>query len=228
MSGLPDKVVAIVPVRKGSQRVPQKNIRPFAGTTLLDLKLEVLTGLADVDQVVVSTDCEDCMRIAANHGVTVQVRDDYHAGSAVTNDIHWRHIAETTPGEIVFMTQVTSPFVRRSTHAKALRTYLDSLDLHDSLNSVTPEKKFLWMDGKPLNYDIGKTPKSQDLPNIVSLNFAITLIDRELMIARGNVVGAQPRFITLDKTESVDIDDMTDFAVAEAMFREVGREWLFD
>ena len=49
------RVVAIVPVRKGSQRVPQKNVRPFAGTTLLDLKLEVLKGISRVDDVVVST-----------------------------------------------------------------------------------------------------------------------------------------------------------------------------
>lgn len=220
------KVVAIVPVRRGSQRVPQKNIRPFAGSTLLDLKLDVLTRLEDVDDVVVSTDCPDCMRIAANHGVKVQERDAYHAGSAVTNDIHWRHIAETTPGDVVFMTQVTSPFVRLSTHANALRTYLDSLDRFDSLNSVTPEKKFLWLDGRPINYDIDKTPKSQDLPAIVSLNFAITLIARPLMIARGNVVGERPQFISLDKTESVDIDDMLDFTVAEAMFAQLGLDWL--
>lgn len=222
------RVVAIVPVRKGSQRVPRKNVRAFAGTTLLDLKLEVLKGISRVDDVIVSTDCEECMGIARTHGVRVQQRDDYHAGSTVTNDIHWRHIAESTPGEVVFMTQVTSPFVRRSTHVDAIDRYLDSLDTFDSLNSVTPEKKFLWQDGAPLNYDVDKTPKSQDLPDIVSLNFAITLIARELMIARGNVVGARPQFITLDKTEAIDIDDMTDFAVAEAMFRELGRDWLLD
>lgn len=220
------RVVAIIPVRKGSQRVPQKNIRPFAGTTLLDLKLEVLKDLAHVADVIVSTDCEECIAIAGRHGVRVQERDSYHAGSAVTNDVHWRHIAETTPGDVVFMTQVTSPFVRRSTHARALEQYLSSLDTFDSLNSVTPEKKFLWQDGAPLNYDVDRTPKSQNLPDIVSLNFAITLIARDLMIARGNVVGATPQFITLDKSEAIDIDDTTDFAVAEAMFRELGRDWL--
>ena len=222
------RIVAIVPVRKGSQRVPRKNVRPFAGTTLLGLKLEVLTRLDGVDDVVVSTDCEDCMAIAREHGVTVQVRDDYHAGSTVTNDVHWRHIAETTPGDVVFMTQVTSPFVRRSTHAAALADYLATRAEHDSLNSVTPEKKFLWQDGRPINYDVNRTPKSQDLPDIVSLNFAITIIERSLMMERGNVVGNRPKFITLDKTESVDIDDMTDFAVAEAMFGELGKEWLLD
>ena len=54
----------------------------------------------------------------------------------------------------------------------ALNTFINS-DSNDSLNSVSVEKKFLWKDMKPINYDINATPKSQDLPNIVSLNFAI-------------------------------------------------------
>ncbi|MDZ4307484.1 cytidylyltransferase domain-containing protein [Allopontixanthobacter sp.] len=222
------RIVAMVPVRKGSQRVPGKNARAFAGTTLLDLKLEVLSGVGGISEVVVSTDCEECMGIARNRGVTVQVRDDHYAGSAVSNDIHWRHIAESTPGDIVFMTQVTSPLVRRSTHARAIRLYQDSLERHDSLNSVSPEKKFLWLDGKPINYDIDRTPKSQDLPDITSLNFAITIIDRALMIERGNVVGRTPQFIVFDKLESVDVDDMTDFVTAESIFLQQGRDWLLD
>jgi len=218
----------MVPVRKGSQRVLKKNTRAFAGTTLLDLKLEVLTGLDQISEVVVSTDCEECMAIASKHGVTVQERDSHHAGSSVSNDVHWRHIAESTPGEIVFMAQVTSPLVRRSTHARAIALYQETLDRHDSLNSVSPEKKFFWLDGRPINYDIDQTPKSQDLPNITSLNFAITIIDRGLMIERGNVVGRKPQFIVFDKIESIDVDDMTDFMTAEAMFVQQGRDWLLD
>ena len=222
------RIVAMVPVRAGSQRVPDKNTRPFAGTTLLDLKLDVLTGLDDIDAVVVSTDCPTCMAIARAHGVEVHERDAHHAGSAVTNDVHWRHIAQSTPGDVVFMTQVTSPLVRRSTHRDAIARFRARGEAFDSINSVSAEKKFLWQDGAPLNYDAERTPKSQDLPDIVSLNFAITLIERELMIERGNVVGTRPRFVTLDKTEALDIDDPTDFQVAERMVELVGRDWLLD
>lgn len=221
------KVIAMVPVRGGSQRVPRKNTRPFAGTTLLDLKLDMLKGVSGIDDIVVSTDCEECMAIGRKHDVTIHERDAHYASSVVTNDQHWRHIASVTPGDIVFMTQVTSPLVRRSTHTRALRNYLDSLGQYDSLNSVTEEKKFLWLDGKPINYDVNKTPRSQDLPGIVSLNFAITIIDRELMEKRGNVIGESPQFVVLDKTESVDIDDEDDFQTAEAFFKRLGRDWLF-
>lgn len=222
------KIIAVVPVRGGSQRVQNKNTRPFADTTLLDLKLEVLSGVLGLNEILVTTDCDICSSIARKHGVSIHRRDSYHAGSSVTNDQHWRHIAELTPGDIVFMTQVTSPLVKRSTHVNALKDYMESRDRFDSLNSVTLEKKFLWKNMAPLNYDLKRTPKSQDLPEIFSLNFAITIIDRTTMISRGNVIGDQPRFVQLDKLESVDIDDLVDFKVVEALYRDVGNEYLFD
>ena len=80
----------------------------------------------------------------------------------------------------------------------------------------------------PLNYELNRTPKSQDLPEIFSLNFAITIIDRTTMISRGNVIGEHPRFVQLDKLESIDIDDLVDFKVAEALYRDVGSKYLFD
>jgi len=52
------RVVAVVPVRKGSQRVKDKNLRPFAGTTLLDNKLRTLLSVAELDEIIVNTDSE--------------------------------------------------------------------------------------------------------------------------------------------------------------------------
>ena len=99
---------------------------------------------------------------------------------------------------------------------------------HDSLNSVSVEKKFLWKDMKPINYDINVTPKSQDLPNIVSLNFAITIIQKQIMVKRKNVIGYNPSFFELDKVESLDIDDLIDFKIAELMYQERGIKWLMN
>ena len=43
-----DQVAFIVQARLGSQRVPQKMIRPFAGTTLLDIMLDKLTNKSPI------------------------------------------------------------------------------------------------------------------------------------------------------------------------------------
>lgn len=220
-------VIAMVPVRAGSTRVPNKNIRPFADTSLLELKLRLLQNVQGISEIVVSTDCDKSAEIAIKVGVKVQWRDEFHAGSEITNDLHWLHIAETTPGDIVFLAQVTSPLLRVKSMQSALETF-HALQEHDSINSVSLEKKFLWNEHGPINYDVAVTPKSQDLPDIVSLNFAITIISKHVMMERKNVVGHAPKFFHLDKVEALDIDDLIDFKVAELMYQELGYDWLIN
>ena len=222
-----NNIIAMVPVRAGSTRVTNKNTRKFANTNLLELKLKVLKNVSEINQIIVSTDCDIAAEIAHKQSIKVQWRSKYYAGSEVTNDQHWLHIAKTTPGDIVFLAQVTSPLLRVSSIQKALNTFLNS-GSNDSLNSVSAEKKFLWKDMNPINYDINVTPKSQDLPNIVSLNFAITIIHKQSMIKRKNVIGYRPSFFELDKVESLDIDDLVDFKVAELMYQELGNKWLMN
>ena len=224
---LKNKVIAMVPVRSGSTRVPNKNVRPFGDTNLLQLKLRLLKKLLGIADIIVSTDCEISADIAHKNDVKVQWRNKYYASSKITNDQHWHHIAQTTPGEVVFLAQVTSPLLKLSSMQEALNSFLSS-DKYDSINSVSDEKKFLWKNGKPINYEINKTPKSQDLPDIVSLNFAITIMQRHKMIEKKNVVGSKPYFFNLDKVESLDVDDFTDFKIAELMYQERGIEWLMN
>jgi CMP-N-acetylneuraminic acid synthetase len=220
-----NNVIAMVPVRAGSTRVPNKNTRPFGGTSLLQLKLELLKKVVGITRIVVSTDCDTSADMALKEGAEVQWRNEYYAGSDVTNDQHWLHIAQTTPGDIVFLAQVTSPLLRVSSMQAALKAFLRS-GTHDSINSVSAEKKFLWKDTKPINYNMDATPKSQNLPEIVSLNFAITIISKQTMMERKNVIGYKPSFFELGKVESLDVDDLTDFKIAELMYRELGTEWL--
>ncbi|WP_036257051.1 cytidylyltransferase domain-containing protein [Spongiibacter marinus] len=220
------RIVAVVPVRKGSQRVISKNTRPFADTSLLELKLKVLKHVQGIDQILVNTDCERSIEIAEEMGVSIHRRKPDFASSSVTNDVHWRHIAEVTDTDILMMAQTTSPMLKAATYEFAIREYLDGMGLYDSINSVSPEKKFLWQNGVPINYELDQTPKSQDLPDIVSLNFAITIISKALMFERGNVVGTKPKFVALDKVQSIDVDDILDFEFAEFAYKKYGFDWL--
>lgn len=222
------RIVAVVPVRKGSQRVKSKNTRPFGDTSLLELKLKVLQHVDGIDEIVVNTDCDVSIAMAEKYGASIHKRDAHYTSSMVTNDQHWKHIAETTDTDILMMAQTTSPMVRASTYQEALDLFLNGKNSIDSVNSVTPEKKFLWQEGAPINYHINATPKSQDLPDIVSLNFAITIIERDLMIARKNVVGRNPGFIVLGRMESVDVDEEIDFEFAEFLYQKHGFGWLLN
>ena len=59
-----EKITAVVPSRKGSQRVKNKNFKPFAGKNLLELKLEILKNISLIDDIVVNTDSQTAISIA--------------------------------------------------------------------------------------------------------------------------------------------------------------------
>jgi CMP-N,N'-diacetyllegionaminic acid synthase len=120
--------------------------------------------------------------------------------------------------------QVTSPFVKISTYNDAISLFMNSN--YDSVNSVNLEKKFLWLDGKPINYPYNATPKSQDLPEIMSLNFGITIVKKDEVLKKANLVLDNHKFIILDKIQSIDIDDQTDFEIAEIIFEKFGMNYI--
>ena len=59
---------------------------------------------------------------------------------------------------------------------------------HDSVSTTSLVREFLLRDGSPINYDPANQPRSQDLPRIDALNFAINILPRTTMIERKNVL----------------------------------------
>ena len=91
----------------------------------------------------------------------------------------------------------------------------------DSFNSVTEVKEFLILDKKPINFDLSKAPNSQDLPDVIKLNFAINILPTKLMKQKKSLVGNNPYFFKIDQTEAFDINTTHDFTVAEIMFKKM-------
>ena len=69
-------ITAVVAVRKGSQRVPNKNIKPFGDSNLLEMKLKVLLQVKGIDEIVVNSDCDDMLDIGRQYGTKTHKRDE--------------------------------------------------------------------------------------------------------------------------------------------------------
>lgn len=67
-------VVAVIPARGGSKRIPRKNIRPFLGVPLLTRTVEILRRTAVFDRIVVSTDDDEVVAIAEAAGAEAPFR----------------------------------------------------------------------------------------------------------------------------------------------------------
>ena len=117
---------------------------------------------------------------------------------------------------------VTNPLLKDETIIRAIETYKEFMkdDIFDSLNSAHLIKEFLFKDNLPINYDLRHQPRSQDLPDIAALNFAISIISRERMIECKNVVGYKPNIYLIDEVEATDIDNPIDFEFAEFVYKK--------
>ena len=69
----------LIAVRGGSKRVPRKNIRPFCGSSMLVLKIEQAFRLHRVNNVIVTSDDDEMLKIASSLGATAMKRDPYYA-----------------------------------------------------------------------------------------------------------------------------------------------------
>lgn len=213
-------ITAIVPVRKGSQRVKNKNFKPFGDITLLDFKLQTLLKVKTLDKIVVSTDSEQAIQIANSYGIQVHEREDYYASSECTNSEFFKNLGQCIPGDYLMYTPVTSPFIKTETYYDFINRFTNLDDNHDSMVTTSYIKHHMWLDNKPLNYNPQESPNTQDLPDIMRLTYGINIISRENLIKYKNVVGKNPSFYIVEGEESIDIDNPLDFDFAEYIYKK--------
>lgn len=213
------KIKALVAVRSGSQRVQNKNIRPFADSSLLEIKLSQLKRINSLDGIIVNSNDDSMLKIAADMGCETVKREEVYASNEVSMSEVYKNMAENFNGDIVVYANVTNPLLKDSTIEKAIKTYLMKVEDYDSLNTAHLIKEFLFKDNMPINYELKQQPRSQDLPDIYALNFAINIIEREKMIKCMNVVGEKPFIWGIDEVEATDIDNPIDFEFAEYVYK---------
>ena len=213
------KLTAVVPVRAGSQRVKNKNTKPFADSNLLKIKLETLKKISMIDNIVVNSDSDEMLDIALSYGVSTHKREEYYASSECNNSEFFKHIAETTDTDYIMCSHVTSPLISAETYFSCVDKFMNSNI--ENLVTVCDVKHHMWLDGKPLNYNPSESPNSQDLPDIVGLTYGISILGKDDMVKHKNVVTDNPYFYRLDEIESIDIDTEYDFMVAEYVYKKV-------
>jgi len=213
-----DPIHAVFPVRAGSKRVANKNIRPFADSTLLEIKVRQLQQTEDVTEVYVSSESPEMLALAEAAGATPLLRDPAYATDDVPMSEVYAHIAGQLPEGHVLFTHATNPLCGEEAYMDCIRAYREMPEEFDSLTTVLDVKDFLYENGKALNFDPERKPRSQDLPDIVKLTHAVSLAPRSLILEKKNIFGDHPLLHKLGCFESTDIDTELDFKVAEYMF----------
>lgn len=221
-------VNVFLPMRAGSERVPKKNTKTFAGMEggLCKIKLEQLLACELIKIVYVSTNDPDVMRISNglnSKKIKVISRPDELASSMASTDDLIKYVPEIMPDGHILWTHVTSPFIGPDVYYQIIDTYLQNLESFDSLMTVTKVQKFIWNDRAPVNYDrsVEKWPRTQTIDPLWEVNSGVFITSKEIYEKRLDRIGDKPYLFKLSDEIAFDIDWLPDFRMAEAMYRHM-------
>jgi len=220
------KVIALLPMKGNSERVPNKNLKLFNGKPLYHWVLLELLKSKYIEQVIVNTDSpliKENIISSFSEKVIIHDRPDEIIGDFVSmNDIIADDLSKTD-GEIYVQTHSTNPLLSIDSVDKAIAKMITESEKgdYDSIFSVTKIQTRLYdTEGTALNHNPQELIRTQDLPPVFEENSNFFIFTKTSFINSGNKrIGKNPLMFEIDKLEAIDIDEPQDFIIAESIFK---------
>lgn len=222
-----EHITALLPMKGHSERVPNKNLRDFCARPLYHHVMDSLLASKHIKQVVINTDSETIAGDAKKHFGRVRIidRPEEIRGDFVEMNTIIGYDLSQCGGEHFLQTHSTNPLLTTATIDKAIERYFEGMGEHDSLFSVTRwQTRFYDKEGKPVNHNPKELLRTQDLPPLYEENSNIYIFSKDSFIKAGNKrIGLKPQMFQMDRLEAIDIDEESDFLMAGAIYKAIGK-----
>jgi len=214
-------IIALVPMKGHSERVPNKNIRPLAGKPAFHWIIETLSKSNYIKEIVINTDSKEIAQSALeNFRVKILERPHFLLGDMVSIQPLIEYDLSQTDGQYYLQTHSTNPLLKVETIDRAIETFFEQKE-HDALFSVTSVKtRFYWKDGTGINHNPKHLIRTQDLEPIYEENSCFYIFSKETNQKIRNRLGSKSLMFPIDRFEATDIDDMEDFYWAEYLLSQ--------
>jgi CMP-N-acetylneuraminic acid synthetase len=219
----PTRIVALVPMRHESQRVPGKNYRVFNGRPLYHWIVKSLLECPIISQVVIDTDSSFIMEDGKKHFPRVKIlerAEQLRDGNIPMNEVLLYDMSQVE-ADYYFQTHSTNPLLKTKTISRAIKLFLENRSVYDSLFSVTRVQVRLWDSiARAINHDPSILLRTQDLPPVYEENSCIYIFSRPVLEKKRNRIGDRPLLFEIDRLEAWDIDEELDFQIAEFLSKK--------
>ncbi|MEK6927919.1 MAG: 6-hydroxymethylpterin diphosphokinase MptE-like protein [Nanoarchaeota archaeon] len=213
------KVIAFVPAKGTSTRVPSKNIRKLGNKPLFLHILDTLIKCDTIDEVYLDSESEEVFNLAKDRKVKFLKRDISLANNQTDGNQLLLNEASKVDGDIYVQALPTAPFLSEKSINKAIFNLIISKE-NDSVFTVTRNKLYLWNnDGKPANYDPLHIPNSVNLNETIIETMGFYAIKKEALMIRKSRIGQKPLLWDIPHIEATDIDTIEDFEFAERLIQ---------
>lgn len=215
-------VLAIIPARGGSKRLPKKNLLPLGGKPLIAWTIEAALKSRYIDRIVVSSDDPNILAIARSYGVeTLQRPDELATDTAGTFETVEHAILHSPRSDLVVLLQPTSP-LRKVHHIDEALTKAVAKNADAVISVCESDHSPLWSNTLPedesmQNFlrDEVRNKRSQELAKYYRINGAVyicktaPLLEQKSFFQKANIYA-----YTMDRESSIDIDEEIDFKIA--------------
>lgn len=214
--------LAIIPARGGSKGLPRKNVRPLCGKPLIAWTIEAALRAETVSRVVVSTDDAEIAEVSRRYGAEVVWRPKEMSDDTSPSEAALFHALEqlgVEQGNLVFL-QCTAPLMLPSDIDGTVRM----LEHADSAFTVTPWHRFVWKStsegASPVGHQKTHRPmRQQREAQYLEVGAAYAMRIEGFLQARHRFFG-HTGFYEMAPERGIEIDDETDFLLAETLMRQ--------
>jgi CMP-N-acetylneuraminic acid synthetase len=216
-------LTAFLPCRRGSQRIPDKNIKPFAGIAngLIEIKLNQLIACDLIDVIMLSSNDARILDYAQSRHcskILIDERPDWLGSSDTTTDQLIEYVPSIISNGDVLWTHVTSPFIAEEDYTAAIQLFYEKLNEgYDSLMTAKELYAFLWNEKGSINYnrEVEKWPRTQTLQPVYEIDSGIFINNIHNYQQYKDRIGSAPYILVQEVDKSIDIDWPKDFVFAE-------------
>ena len=239
LSEVEPKILAVIPARGGSKRIPRKNIQPILGRPLIAYTISEALKSSLITEMVVSSEDDDIIRIAKRYGANVPFKRPIElAGDDVTTLAVLKHAVGTmeklkglTYAYVVLLYPTTPLKTREDIDAvirKLMETSADSVVSITRVVTAHPLRMCKIVDDRVMSFiqnaSIGMF-RRQDLPPVYIRNDCAYAFHRDMLMSADdkNMFGRDVRAYIMPSERSVDINEPLDLLTAEALMKN--RDW---
>jgi len=217
-----NSLIALVPMRHHSQRVPGKNYRLLGGKPLYHYILTTLLKVTEVDGIAVDTDSPEIMEGLREDFPSVQVieRPEYLRADEIPMNSILAYDLSQIKADLYLQTHSTNPLLRPETICSAIQRFKVEKSAYDSLFSVTRLQTRLYDEhGRAINHDPGELIQTQDLPPVFEENSCLYLFSERSLQENNHRIGKSPCMFEIDPEEAWDIDIPLDFELVDFLMQ---------
>jgi CMP-N-acetylneuraminic acid synthetase len=229
-------ILGLIPARGGSKGIPHKNIVPLAGKPLLAYTCEAALQSRRLDRVILNTDDPEIAQMGRDCGVNVPflrpdelAADDTPILPVIQHTLAWLDERENFYVDVVVLLQPTSP-LRRAEHIDAAVEKLTNSEA-DTVVSVIPvphqftPTSLMKLDSQGNLQPLQEGPmilRRQDKPRLYARNGPAVLATHREVIQQERLYGDRVLPLEMNRSDSIDIDDADDLALAEFWLQHKG------